>query len=78
MVATAMAHVCVDENIKAHATETLEAMGLTDFDTIRGYLTSVAVERQLLVALRCRMLQLALQWIRLEALVRHGLRSEKS
>ncbi len=73
-----MARVRVDENTKAHATETLGAMGLTDFDTAWGYLMCVAVERQLLFALKCRMLQLALHWMRPEALVRHGLRVEKS
>lgn len=47
MAAKAMVHVRIDETIKAQATETLAAMGLTVSDAIRVFLTRVATERQL-------------------------------
>jgi DNA-damage-inducible protein J len=42
MAATAMVHVCVDENIKAQAAETLAAMGLSVSDAVRVFLTRIA------------------------------------
>lgn len=47
MAATTMVHVRVDEHIKAQATETLAAMGLTVSDAIRVFLTRVVTEQQL-------------------------------
>ncbi|MBX3671266.1 MAG: type II toxin-antitoxin system RelB/DinJ family antitoxin [Rhodocyclaceae bacterium] len=47
-----MVHVRVDENIKAQATETLAAMGLTMSDAIRVFLTRVVAEQQLPFALK--------------------------
>lgn len=52
MAATTMVHVRVDENIKAQATETLAAMGLTVSDAIRVFLTRVVAEQQLPFALK--------------------------
>ena len=47
MVATKMVHVRIDENVKAQATETLAAMGLSVSDAVRVFLTRVAAEKQL-------------------------------
>ena len=47
MVTTKMVHVRIDENIKAQATETLAAMGLSVSDAVRVFLTRVAAEKQL-------------------------------
>ena len=47
MVATKMIHVRIDENVKAQATETLAAMGLSVSDAVRVFLTRVAAEKQL-------------------------------
>ncbi len=45
MVATAMIHVRVEEDVKIQATETLASMGLTVSDAVRVFLKRVAVER---------------------------------
>lgn len=47
MAATTMVHIRLDENVKAQATETLAAMGLSVSDAIHVFLTRVAAERQL-------------------------------
>ncbi len=47
MAATAMVHVRVDEQVKARATETLAAMGLTVSDAVRVFLMRVVAEKQL-------------------------------
>jgi DNA-damage-inducible protein J len=47
MPATTMVHVRIDERIKAEATETLAAMGLTVSDAVRVFLTRVVVEQGL-------------------------------
>ena len=47
MAATTMVHVRVSEEIKAQATETLAAMGLSLSDAVRVFLTRVAAEKQL-------------------------------
>ena len=47
MVATKMIHVRMDENVKAQATETLAAMGLSVSDAVRVFQTRVAAEKQL-------------------------------
>jgi DNA-damage-inducible protein J len=52
MPITTMIHVRVDEDIKAKATETLAAMGLTASDAVRVFLTRVVVEQQLPFALK--------------------------
>lgn len=51
-MATTMVHVRVDEKIKAQATETLAAMGLTVSDAIRVFLTRVVADQELPFALR--------------------------
>ncbi|MEJ7138249.1 type II toxin-antitoxin system RelB/DinJ family antitoxin [Amphibiibacter pelophylacis] len=52
MAASTMVHVRVDENIKAQATETLAAMGLTVSDAIRVFLTRVVADQELPFALK--------------------------
>ena len=52
MATTTMVHVRVDEQVKAEATETLAAMGLSMSDAIRLFLTRVAAEKQLPFALK--------------------------
>lgn len=52
MAATSMVHVRVDEHIKAQATETLAAMGLSVSDAVRVFLTRVVAEQQLSFALK--------------------------
>ena len=52
MVATTMVHVRVSEQIKAQATETLAAMGLTVSDAVRVFLTRVVAEQQMPFALK--------------------------
>jgi DNA-damage-inducible protein J len=47
MVATAMIHVRVDEEVKTKATETLAAMGLTVSDAVRVFLKRVVIEQAL-------------------------------
>jgi len=52
MAATAMVHVRMDEHIKAEATETLAAMGLSVSDAVRVFLMRVVAEKQLPFALK--------------------------
>jgi len=52
MPATTMVHVRLDENIKAQATETLAAMGLTVSDAVRVFLTRVVADKELPFALK--------------------------
>lgn len=52
MPATTMVHVRVDEQIKAQATETLAAMGLTVSDAVRVFLMRVVADQQLPFALK--------------------------
>jgi len=52
MPTTTMVHVRVDEQVKAQATETLAAMGLTVSDAVRVFLTRIADEKQLPFGLR--------------------------
>jgi DNA-damage-inducible protein J len=47
MATTTMVHVRVDEQVKAQATETLAAMGLTVSDAVRVFLMRVVAEKQL-------------------------------
>lgn len=46
MATTTMVHVRVDEQIKAQATETLAAMGLSVSDAVRVFLTRIAADQQ--------------------------------
>jgi DNA-damage-inducible protein J len=52
MAATSMIHVRVNEQIKAQATETLAAMGLSVSDAVRVLLTRVVAEQQLPFAIK--------------------------
>lgn len=47
MAATTMVHVRLDEGIKAQATETLAAMGLSVSDAVRVFLTRVVADKAL-------------------------------
>ncbi|HAT29371.1 MAG TPA: type II toxin-antitoxin system antitoxin, RelB/DinJ family [Janthinobacterium sp.] len=47
-----MVHVRVDEEIKAQATETLAAMGLTISDAVRVFLMRVVADKQMPFALK--------------------------
>ncbi len=47
MATTAMIHVRVDEQVKAQATATLAAMGLSVSDAVRVFLMRVVAEQQL-------------------------------
>ena len=49
---TTMVHVRVDETIKAQATETLAAMGLSVSDAVRVFLMRVIAEQQMPFALK--------------------------
>jgi DNA-damage-inducible protein J len=52
MASTTMVHVRLDEKVKAAATETLAAMGLSISDAVRVFLMRVAAEKQLPFALK--------------------------
>jgi DNA-damage-inducible protein J len=52
MATTTMVHVRVDEKIKAQATETLAAMGLTVSDAVRVFLTRVVADQELPFAIK--------------------------
>lgn len=52
MAATTMVHVRMDEKVKAQATETLAAMGLSVSDAVRVFLMRVVAEKQLPFALK--------------------------
>lgn len=52
MPTTTMVHIRMDEQIKAQATETLAAMGLTVSDAVRVFLTRVVADQQLPFALQ--------------------------
>jgi len=52
MTTTTMVHIRLDENIKAQATETLAAMGLSVSDAVRVFLMRVVAEKQLPFALK--------------------------
>ncbi|MDP3670574.1 MAG: type II toxin-antitoxin system RelB/DinJ family antitoxin [Telluria sp.] len=52
MATTTMVHVRVDEQIKAQATETLAAMGLSVSDAVRVFLMRVVADKQMPFALK--------------------------
>lgn len=52
MTTTTMVHVRVDEQLKAQATETLAAMGLSISDAVRVFLMRVVAEKQMPFALK--------------------------
>jgi len=52
MAGTTMVHIRLDENVKAQATETLAAMGLSVSDAVRVFLMRVVAEKQLPFALK--------------------------
>ena len=52
MATTTMVHVRVDEQVKAQATKTLAAMGLSVSDAVRVFLMRVVAEKQLPFALK--------------------------
>ena len=52
MAATTMVHVRVDEQVKAQATETLAAMGLSVSDAVRVFLMRVVADKQMPFAVK--------------------------
>ena len=52
MATTTMVHVRVDEQVKAQATETLAAMGLSVSDAVRVFLMRVIAEKQMPISLK--------------------------
>ena len=52
MATTTMVHIRVDEQVKAQATETLAAMGLSVSDAVRVFLMRVIAEKQMPFALK--------------------------
>ena len=54
MATTAMVHVRVDEQIKAQATETLAAMGLSISYAVRVFLMRVVADKQMPIGLKVR------------------------
>jgi DNA-damage-inducible protein J len=52
MSATTMIHVRIDEHVKAQATETLAAMGLTVSDAVRVFLTRVIADQEMPFAVK--------------------------
>jgi len=52
MATTTMAHVRLNEQIKAQATETLASMGLTVSDAVRVFLMRVVADKQMPFALK--------------------------
>ena len=52
MTATTMVHIRMDEKLKAQATETLAAMGLSVSDAVRVFLARVVAEQQIPFALK--------------------------
>ncbi len=52
MATTTMVHVRVDEQIKAQATETLAAMGLSVSDAVRVFLMRIVADKQMPFALK--------------------------
>ena len=52
MPTSTMVHIRVDEQLKAQATETLAAMGLTVSDAVRLLLTRVVADQELPFAIR--------------------------
>jgi DNA-damage-inducible protein J len=52
MAASTMVHVRVDEDVKAQATQTLAAMGLTVSDAVRVFLTRVVADQELPFAIK--------------------------
>ena len=64
MAITTMVHVRVDEDIKAKATETLTAMGLSVSDAVRVFLMHVVADQQLPLRSRCQTPKGAPRWQR--------------
>ncbi len=52
MSATTMIHVRVDDDVKAQATEALEAMGLSMSDAVRLFLKRVVAEQAMPIELK--------------------------
>ena len=52
MSASTMVHIRVDEQLKAQATDTLAAMGLSVSDAVRVFLTRIVADQQFPFALQ--------------------------
>ena len=75
MATTTMVHVRLDQDVKARATETLAAMGLTVSDAVRVFLMRVVAEQQLPFPLRVPNTETRAAMTEADAIVRaHGAR----
>jgi DNA-damage-inducible protein J len=70
MAGTTMVHVRVDEQVKAQATETLAAMGLSVSDAVRVFLMRVIAEKQMPFALKVPNAETQVAMIEAEEIVR--------
>ena len=70
MATTTMVHVRVDEQVKAQATETLAAMGLSVSDAVRVFLMRVIAEKQMPFALKVPNAETQVAMIEAEEIVR--------
>ncbi len=75
MGTTSMVHVRVDERIKAQATETLAAMGLSISDAVRVFLMRVVADQQLPFELKVPNAQTRAAMV--EAAIRYGGRADR-
>ena len=71
MPTTTMVHVRLDQDVKARATETLAAMGLSVSDAIRVFLMRVVAEQQLPFALKVPNAETRAAMTEADAIARH-------
>ena len=70
MAATTMVHVRVDEQVKAQATETLAAMGLSVSDAVRVFLMRVIADQQMPFSIKVPNLETRVAMAEADAIVR--------
>lgn len=69
MAATTMVHVRVDEQVKAQATETLAAMGLSVSDAVRVFLMRVIADKQMPFSIKVPNLETRVAMVEADAIV---------
>ncbi len=69
MAATTMVHVRVDEQVKAQATETLAAMGLSVSDAVRVFLMRVIADQQMPFSIKVPNLETRVAMVEADAIV---------
>ncbi len=69
MAATTMVHVRVDEQVKAQATETLAAMGLSVSDAVRVCLMRVIADQQMPFSIKVPNLETRMAMAEADAIV---------